>query len=589
MDTLIRVVWYIVGGGILLLAIIWYVSSLVSFNSRGIVIAPFRVLGKEDKEDKLGTALSQFLQPRLTKINSDLETSQRSLMNASESGQDKARLQVWGLPSQIFVQQKVDIKTRLLEPVNIDVAVGGVQVGGFFNWLQRMLSRQRRIDFAVYYQGDSAVVAGSIESFTETAGDTLWLPLEEATDEKIVSSIAYAMLHRRLAKDPNNKLETLSATDFRTLLDTLIAVADLNHRTALLRPTEQEYEKLLSKVEALAIQAPDWYELIYLTAGIAESARDAKALDYYRQLENLAANPAAALHIDPTVRQDVQSKIHELEELAAGAVNEMEKAALRKIREDADYAVSILNPLFGMSLSAPPVSLLPKNERNSYWDLEDNKHYASPEVQHLPDVTYHEVSHLFLDRTWPESSQSTRVQVLSILESSADILASVIKQRRLRQTATQGDWVIAPGGVAWIQGGGDPATSPNRSPLRSLKEPGSAYRDEQFGSDPQLRSFDQAKGKFFDPFRLSGIPSKAFYELAIQIGTDKAIEIWLEAFRSLSTDVHQDFISLANLSSQAAAKRYGAESAEQKAVEAAWEVVRVPKREPATAQTSGGT
>jgi hypothetical protein len=45
----------------------------------------------------------------------------------------------------------------------------------------------------------------------------------------------------------------------------------------------------------------------------------------------------------------------------------------------------------------------------------------------------------------------------------------------------------------------------------------------------------------------------------------------------------------ANLSLQAAAKRYGPESAERKAIEAAWEVVRVPKREPATAQTSGGT
>lgn len=576
MDTLLRIVWYVVIGGILLLANVWFISSLVSLSSRSIVIAPLRVAGKEDKDDKLATALALLLQARLNKINSDLEISQKALMESSGSAAGKKRVQVWGLPSQIFAEQKVDLKTRLLEPVNIDVAVGGVQVGGFFNWLQRTLSRQYRLDFAVYYQGESALVAGSIEPFTGTPGDPLWIKIEKATDEEIAANIAYFMLHKKLAKDPSNKLEKLEPADFRMLLDTLVDVAA--HNKGL--PAEKSYAELLPDMAQLVEKSPGWYELIHLTAGIAESAEDSRALGYYQQLEKLAADPSAGLRIDPTVRQEVQSKIRELQDLAAGAVNEEEREALKKIREDAEYAVSVLNPLFGLNLAAPDVVLLPKDERNAYWEPRDNKFHVPVQVKNLPDVTYHEVSHPFLDKIFPLELERQQVQQAAILESSADVLAVIVKQRR-KQEASDADWVIAPGAVAWIQGD-DPSKSPNRSPLRSLKDPGNAYRDEPLlGTDHQVASFDQveATAELENHFRYSGIPSKAFYEMATQIGTDKAIKIWLDSLRRLAKERHKDFPSFATLTSQVASERFGRGSVELKAVEAAWEMVRVPKRE----------
>lgn len=111
----------------------------------------------------------------------------------------------------------------------------------------------------------------------------------------------------------------------------------------------------------------------------------------------------------------------------------------------------------------------------------------------------------------------------------------------------------------------------------SLKAPGTAYQnDPLLGNDPQVAHFRDLYRGSNDNGGVhinSGIPSKAFYETAIVIGSDKAGQIWYQALSKLSST--SDFQQAAEATYQVAGELYGNNSAEQKAVQAAWEVVGI--------------
>jgi hypothetical protein len=58
------------------------------------------------------------------------------------------------------------IPTAVFQPVNIDVKVGGVEVGGVFAWLQRTVVKPKTLTFTVYI-GDAE--QGTQETTVETA------------------------------------------------------------------------------------------------------------------------------------------------------------------------------------------------------------------------------------------------------------------------------------------------------------------------------------------------------------------------------------------------------------------------------------
>ncbi|MBI5670624.1 MAG: TIR domain-containing protein [Chloroflexi bacterium] len=244
-------------------------------------------------------------------------------------------------------------------------------------------------------------------------------------------------------------------------------------------------------------------------------------------------------------------------------------AALEIICEDATYAVVFLNHWFDARRSVPPIILLEEEINNAYWD--NGSYYVSPSVQYLPDVVYQLSSTAYL---YDVVLLENRGQAGAIFRSYREVFASVIRQNRLGQTAETADWILAPGSVAWARGD-DVSRTTDLSPWVSLKAPGTAYDDSGIGKDPQVAHMDElAPTSDGRETRInSGIPNKAFYETAIQIGSDRALTIWYQALFRLKTD--SDFQHLAAATYSTAGTLFGSDSEEKRAVAAAWQKVGV--------------
>ena len=208
--------------------------------------------------------------------------------------------------------------------------------------------------------------------------------------------------------------------------------------------------------------------------------------------------------------------------------------AYEAMETDAAFAVSILNKLFEKQYT-PPAVKPPKfgnSFRNAYYDEVEKVLYAPPDVRYLPDITYHEVAHMYLPK-WGFQGESG-----ALTESLADCFASVVKQHKLKQSAQTADWLIGPKAIAWLSGE-DLSKTMNVAPLRSLKAPGTAYEASVLGKDPQVGHMNQFFKTESDNdnggvHTNSGIPNKAFYETAMKIGTERTSVIWVKAISSVT-------------------------------------------------------
>ena len=148
----------------------------------------------------------------------------------------------------------------------------------------------------------------------------------------------------------------------------------------------------------------------------------------------------------------------------------------------------------------------------------------------------------------------------------------MVHQWKHGQTAEQADWLI---GAEILAEGVDGQA------LRSMKQPGTSYDDDLLGKDPQpghmdgyVETADDNGGVHIN----SGIPNKAFYEIATTLGGNS----WDRAGRILySTLGHpqlrptSDFRRFARLNHSVAGQLYGADSVEAAAVETGWTAVGI--------------
>jgi len=213
--------------------------------------------------------------------------------------------------------------------------------------------------------------------------------------------------------------------------------------------------------------------------------------------------------------------------------------------------------------------------RNAYWD--GKKIHAPAAVKDLPDIVYHEAPWPFIQKRW---SFSYRGQEGALAQSYTDVLTSLVKQKKLGQTAQEADWTIAPGAIAWITGN-KIAMHDDLRPLVSLKAPGTAYDDKVVGKDPQPAHFSKLVVAEADNGGIhvnSGIPNKAFYEATIRIGSEKAGKIWIESLSQFKAKT--DILQAAKIIHQAAVRLYGKDSGEEKAVQQAWNAVGLLEQRP---------
>ena len=184
------------------------------------------------------------------------------------------------------------------------------------------------------------------------------------------------------------------------------------------------------------------------------------------------------------------------------------------------------------------------------------------------DVIGHELTH---GVTQFEAGLVYQDQPGALNEHFSDVFGSLLKQFTRKQTAKKADWLIGEGlltsnikGVA----------------LRSLKDPGTAYNDSLLGKDPQpahMRNFVKTTADSGGVHINSGIPNKAFYEVAVALGGnawEKAGNIW---YRTLVDKIQpqSQFQDCAQFTFEVAGTLYGANGPEQKAVKQAWAKVGI--------------
>jgi len=185
------------------------------------------------------------------------------------------------------------------------------------------------------------------------------------------------------------------------------------------------------------------------------------------------------------------------------------------------------------------------------------------------EVIGHELTHGVTEH---EAGLAYTNQSGALNESLSDVFGSLVKQHHLKQKASDADWLIGSGlltrkvkGVA----------------LRSMKAPGTAYDDPVLGKDPQPGHMDAYVKTNADNGGVhinSGIPNRAFYLLATQLGGfawERAGRIWYETLTSPELQTHSQFTTFASQTHHTATRLYGRLSAEAMALKQSWREVGI--------------
>lgn len=185
------------------------------------------------------------------------------------------------------------------------------------------------------------------------------------------------------------------------------------------------------------------------------------------------------------------------------------------------------------------------------------------------DVIGHELTHGVTQFT---SGLEYEGQSGALNEHLSDVFGIAIKQYHLKQTAQDADWLIG----ADIMG-----PTLKGQALRSMKAPGTAFDNKLMGKDQQpdhMRNYYQGERDNHGVHINSGIPNKAFYLVAIEIGTDKAALIWYNAMQNLYATTN--FNQFVQIVIKAAQKLVGSGEVPEmttKIVESAFKTVGLPE------------
>ena len=213
---------------------------------------------------------------------------------------------------------------------------------------------------------------------------------------------------------------------------------------------------------------------------------------------------------------------------------------------------------------------------NAFWDgsqmvFGDGDGVLFADFTKSLDVIAHELAHGVTEFT---AGLEYHNQSGALNESMSDVFGSLVKQWVGKETADQADWLI--GSDIFTPGIGADA-------LRSLKAPGKAYNNPTLGRDPQPDHMskyvmlpdtdeDDNGGVHIN----SGIPNKAFYLTAINIGGfawEAPGHIWYAALQASTPSTN--FQQFADKTYVTAGQLYGSQSAEQQAVFVAWKEVGI--------------
>lgn len=210
----------------------------------------------------------------------------------------------------------------------------------------------------------------------------------------------------------------------------------------------------------------------------------------------------------------------------------------------------------------------PAGYDNAYWDGEqmvfgDGDGEIFDDFTDSLDVLAHELTHGVTQYTAKLEYQD---QAGALNESMSDVFACMCEQWWFGQTAAEGDWLLGQGLLSMLRRG--PA-------LRSLKAPGTAYRNDPIlGTDPQpahMNMYNTSSDDNGGVHLNSGIPNHAFYLAATGLGGfswDKAGQIWYKTLCDPTIPPKCTFKEFADLTLKHALALYGPGAATT--VKSAW-------------------
>ena len=221
-------------GCVLLVVNVWFVRHAIDgFKPRALpdTIAPIHIVGVEDKDGRAGQALAGMLLARMRHIGAEMaathEQLERPLAERAPTGPGLV------LPQDLRSPPLADLPTGLSEPVNFEMKVAGVEVGGMLSWVHRSLTSDNALQLTLQNGNGEAVVSGTWNE----GRDTLWVEVPGAADkpvpnERVVKSVAYALMQRQFERRVP-QVSALSPAEFETFVTTMSAAAT-RHRQAML-------------------------------------------------------------------------------------------------------------------------------------------------------------------------------------------------------------------------------------------------------------------------------------------------------------------------------------------------------------------
>jgi hypothetical protein len=316
-----------------LVVVLWSaVFVKAAIFEKDLVIAPFYVTGREDPDGRLARSLALMLQGRLRRLQRELEASQKDLISP-EAPADGADVAARVLLVPRLISQPVTMSTMVFaDSPSIDVKVAGIEFGGIAAWLDRVAARKRTLTLAVHLGDDEALVTANLEALPDMAATDLWLRTK-GTPGEVVTDLAYALLQGRMAAANDvTAIGALELKEFQTLVMSLSTIAELNRRIASGRArSPEDFRSVVNSLSPLLDKVPEWPELIYLVAQVAERTDEPqRALALYEQLHRL---DQAQPRLQPPLRRVVDSKITALGVAAKPAIQDRERAFIDAVRE----------------------------------------------------------------------------------------------------------------------------------------------------------------------------------------------------------------------------------------------------------------
>lgn len=303
-------------GSLLLVVNIWFIRTVwtasLAHAEPQPIIAPFRISGKEDPNHNLGSAQAQRLVARLGVISQKI-ASLSTTPNEAPAREKQQRITL-PIPLSILQPQLVNFgkfSKSLPSEVSLKFAVAGFEARGLGAFFTSLTEANRRLEITVHYQENHTIATG----FANMHGqDPFWIRLDTADEQEVIDSIAYTLIRHRLAKvvPETQKFRWDNVRDF---IEVYQELAELNSQLPKRQASREAYKRLLPTLRTLISRAPEWNELVWTVAQVAENAGEGtEALGYFQLALNLTDED-----------DDIRSRIaQDLERSTAETVSQVE-------------------------------------------------------------------------------------------------------------------------------------------------------------------------------------------------------------------------------------------------------------------------